>query len=203
LEPNPGDVLMKFLTSPWFSAPVGAIVYLASTFLFWKTPALPPPVKTDDQPVLSGPSWEFSNPEADQLIAQLRDEKKAMDAREQKLQEWQQSLDAQKLQLNMITQAVWQLQTDFDRSVVRVSEEETTNLKRLAKIYADMKPADVATIMGPLDDVVIVKTMLFMKENESAAILEIFAKGGPEQAKRASQIAEHVRLSIAHASPTK
>jgi flagellar motility protein MotE (MotC chaperone) len=194
---------MKFLTSPWFTAPVGAIVYLASTFLFWKTPTPPPPPKNEDTVVLNGPSWEFSNPEADQLIAELREQQKAMDAREQKLREWQQSLDAQKEQLNIVTQAVFQLQTDFDKSVVRVSEEETTNLKKLAKIYADMKPVDAAAIMAPLDDVVIVKTMLFMKESESAAILETFAQKGPDQAKRASQIAEHVRLSISHASPTK
>jgi flagellar motility protein MotE (MotC chaperone) len=195
---------MKFLTTPWFTAPVGAIVYLASTFFFWKTPALPPPpAKSDESTVLNGPSWEFSNPEADQLIAQLREEQKAMDVRQQKLEEWQQSLDAQKQQLNMVTQAVFQLQTDFDKSVVRVSEEETSNLKKLAKVYADMKPETAASVMGQLDDVVIVKIMLFMKESETAAILETLAKQGGDQSKRAAQISEHLRLSISHNSPGK
>ena len=184
--------------------PVGAVVYLASTLYLDGLPVLPPqPAKGGEQTVLNGPSWEFSNPEADQLIAQLRDEQKAMDAREQKLDEWQQSLDAQKEQMNMITQQVWQLQTDFDKSVVRVTEEETSNLKRLAKVYADMKPDYAATAMAQLDDVVIVKIMLFMKENETAAILETWVKQGAEQAKRAAQISEHVRLSITHANPAK
>jgi flagellar motility protein MotE (MotC chaperone) len=150
-----------------------------------------------------GASWEFTNPEADQLISQLRDEQKAMEARQRKLDEWEQSLQARRMELNSVTQSVWQLQSDFDKAVVRVTEEETSNLKKLAKVYADMTPDTAANVMAQLDDVVIVKIMLFMKENETAAILETLAKQGPAQAKRAAQISEHVRLSISHNGPAK
>jgi len=195
--------MTKLLTTPWMAAPVGAIVYLASTVLFWKTPVLPPPPKSGEHAVVMGASWEFSNPEADQLISQLREEQKAMEARQRKLDEWEQSLQARRMELNSVTQSVWQLQSDFDKAVVRVTEEETSNLKKLAKVYADMTPDTAANVMAQLDDVVIVKIMLFMKENETAAILETLAKQGPAQAKRAAQISEHVRLSISHNGPAK
>jgi flagellar motility protein MotE (MotC chaperone) len=132
----------------------------------------------------------------------LRDEQKTMEERERKLAEWERSLNARQMEMNVVTQYVWQLQTDLDRSVVRVSEEEVTNLKRLAKVYADMTPEDAAKVMANLEDVVVVKIMLFMKENETAAILETLAKS-PDQAKRAAEISEHVLLSISHNTSAK
>ena len=62
--------MTKLLTNPWMTAPLGAVVYLASTLFFWRTPPLPPPPKAAEAPVLRGLPWEFSNPEADQLIAE-------------------------------------------------------------------------------------------------------------------------------------
>jgi hypothetical protein len=43
--------------------------------------------------------------------------------------------------------------------------------------------------------------MFFMKESETAAILEALAKKGPVEAKRAALVSEHVRLSIANKVP--
>jgi flagellar motility protein MotE (MotC chaperone) len=74
-------------------------------------------------------------------------------------------------------------------------------LKKLAKVYGGMTPDTAATVMGQLDDAVIVKIMLYMKESETAAILETLAKKGPDQAKRAASISEHVRLSIPPKAP--
>jgi flagellar motility protein MotE (MotC chaperone) len=185
------------------TAPLGAVVYLASTLFFWRTPPLPPPPKAAEAPVLRGLPWEFSNPEADQLIAELRDQKKALEARERQMDEWAVRLQAERTELNQATQAVWQLEQDFDKAVVRVNEEETTNLKKLAKVYAGMTPATAATVLGQMDDAVAVKIMLFMKENETAAILETMAKQGAADAKRAAAISEHLRLAITHNGPAK
>ena len=196
--------MTKFLTNPWLTVPVGAVVYLASTLFFWKTPAPPPPPhKGAEPPVLLGASWEFTNPEADQLIAELKDQKQALEERQRQLDEWSVRLQAERTELNQVTQAVWQLQSDFDKSVVRVNDEETANLKRLAKVYAAMTPATAATVLGQMDDAVVVKIMLFMKESETAAILETLAKQGAPDAKRAAAISEHLRLSITHNGPAK
>jgi flagellar motility protein MotE (MotC chaperone) len=87
------------------------------------------------------------------------------------------------------------LQSDFDKGVLRVREEESANLKKLAKVYAAMSPDSAAAIFGELDDTAVVKIMVFMKDGETAAILESLAKKGQPQAKRAAELSERLRLA--------
>lgn len=183
--------------------PIGALLYLVATLLFWKTPARPAPERADAKAVVTGPSWEFTNPEADQLIAELKAEKGALAARKQQLDELAAHLDAERQELAAATQSIRQLQSEFDQSVLRIQDEEVPNLKKLAKVYADMTPDSAAIVMGHLDDLNVVKIMFYMKESETAAILEILAKKSSADAKRAAAISEHVRLAIAHKTPTK
>ena len=79
-------------------------------------------------------------------------------------------LQAERSELNLVTQSVRQLQLDFDQNVLRISEEETANLKKLAKVYADMGPANAARVLEEMDDSSIIKIMVFMKDVETAAI---------------------------------
>jgi flagellar motility protein MotE (MotC chaperone) len=101
-----------------------------------------------------------------------------------------------------VIQSVRQLQGDFDKAVLRVKEEETGNLKKLAKVYAAMTPETVASVLEQLDNEAIVKIMLFLKDGDTAAILEAMAKKGDVEARRTAQISEQIRLS-AHSPTTK
>ncbi len=195
--------MIKLLTSPWMSMPLGALLYLASTLFFWKTPAPPLPDRARAKSALTGPSWDFTNPEADQLITELKAEKGALALRKQQLDELAAHLDSERTELAAATQAIRQLQNDFDQSVVRVHDEEIPNLKKLAKVYAAMTPESAATVLSQLDDLGMVKNMFFMKENETAAILEVLAKKGPADAKRAASISEHLRLAATSKTPPK
>lgn len=193
--------MIRLLTSPWMSVPLGALVYLASTLLFWKTPA-PPAIERDHaKTTANGPSWNFTNPEADQLITELKAEKGAMALRKQQLDELASRLNAERLEVAAATKNVRQLQDEFDKSVLRIQEEEVPNLKKLAKVYAGMTPESAAAVLGKTDDSAMVKIMFFMKENETAAILETLAKKGPDQEKRAAAISEHLRLAITRKTP--
>lgn len=193
--------MIKLLTSPWTSVPVGALLFLASMLFFWKTPLPPAADRAPPKTPFQGPSWDFTNPEADQLMTELKSEKGALALRKQQLDELESRLNAQRQELADATNAVRKLQDDFDKSVVRVQEAEVPNLKRLAKVYGGMTPDSASTVMGQLDDTVIVKILSFMKDNETAAILETLAKKGPAEAKRAAAISEHVRLSVASNAP--
>jgi flagellar motility protein MotE (MotC chaperone) len=190
--------MKKLLTSSWMTVLVGAVVYVISTVLFWKTPR-PVPIssrQTHRAPGTPMPSWDFVNPEADQLLVELHTQKDELNKREQQLNELALRLAAERNELNQVTQTVYQLRTDFDQSYLRVQSEETANLKKLAKVYAAMTPDSAATVLGQLDDTAIVKTMLFMKEADTAAIFESLAKQGPAQAKRAANLSERLRTSV-------
>jgi flagellar motility protein MotE (MotC chaperone) len=193
--------MIKLLTSPWTSVPVGALLYLGSMLLFWKTPQ---PAVVDAggaAATVSGPSWNFTSPEADQLITELKSEKGALGLRKQQLDELASRLGMEREEMAAASNAVRKLQEDFDKSVTRVQEEEVPNLKKLAKVYSGMTPDAAATVMGRLDDAVVVKVMLYMKESETGAILETLAKKGPGEAKRVADISERLRLAIPAKTP--
>ena len=188
--------MIKLLTSNWAAALAGAVVYLMATVAFWKTPERP--ASTMDSAASAAPagaSWEFTNPEADQLIAELKVEKKSLEKKEQQLNDLATRLAAESTELNQATQAVHQLQLNFDKNVVRVKEEETANLKKLAKVYAEMTPDGAANVLSEMEDPAIVRILVFMKEGETAGILEAISKKGPAEAKRVASLSESLRLS--------
>ena len=190
--------MTKFLLSPWATALVSVAVYLGATVAFWKTPPLPAHIELNESPTrekLHGPSWDFINPEADQLIAELKAEKKSLQKREQDLSDLTARMQTERSELNLVTQSVRQLQLDFDQNVLRITEEETANLKKLAKVYADMEPASAAKIFAEMDDTSVIKIMVFMKDVETAAIWEALAKQGQPQAKRAALLSDRLRLT--------
>ncbi len=197
--------MTKILTSSWMTLPVSAVVYFAATFLFWKTPVPTRTVGPDDQPAATAPSatsWEFTNPESDQLIGELKAEKKSLSKREQDLNDLAARLETERSELTLVTQSVHQMQTDFDKNVVRVQDDETANLKKLAKVYSAMAPENAADILSQLDDIAVAKIMVFMKDADTAGIFEAMAKKGPTDSKRAAALSERLRLSTASKNNT-
>jgi flagellar motility protein MotE (MotC chaperone) len=196
--------MKRILKSSWMVILIGAVVYAGSTWLFWKTPAVVPVFartakRLPGQPM---PSWDFVNPEADQLIAELRTEKEQVDKRKQELDELAVRLEAERSEINQVTQTVARLQSEFDKSILRVQTEETANLKKLAKMYASMAPDAAASIFGSLDDDAVVKILVYMKESEGAAILESMSKTGPAASKRAGALSERIRVAVFRAPTT-
>jgi flagellar motility protein MotE (MotC chaperone) len=194
--------MIKLLNRSWISAPLGAVIYLVSTVFFWQKPELPPPADTSAPLAAVGPSWDFNNPEADQLMAELKAEKKSAELRQQQLDDLAARLNTERTELGQVIASVRQLQSDFDKAVLRVGTEETGNLKKLAKVYGAMSPEAAASVLEELDNAAAVKIMLFLKDGETAGILEAMAKKGDTEARRAAQISEQIRLS-AHSPTTK
>lgn len=149
------------------------------------------------KPSSTGGAWELPNPEVEQMIEQLRAEREAVRTRAQQLNDLEIRLKTDRNELDGLIVNVKQLQEDFDRSILRVQEEETSNLKRLAKVYSSMEPAGAVTILKELDDYSLVKILLYIKEAEVAPILEALAKLGPSDAKRAAGISESLRTAVA------
>lgn len=197
--------MTKLLTSTWATISIGVIIYIGATMFFWKTPVAAIARTKHSQPVahLNGPSWNFINPEADQLILELKEEKEAVEKREQELNELAARLKSQQAELNQVTQAVYRAQMDFDKTVLRVKEEETANLKKLAKIYSAMSPEGAANIFAEMDNETVVKIMLFMKETDTAAILENLGKKSAAEAKHAVELSESLRVAVPRPAASK
>jgi len=115
--------MIKLLSHSWISAPIGAVIYLLATVLFWQKPDLAPRLRISDLVNSIGPSWDFNNPEADLLMSELKIEKKSLDQRKQQLDDLERRLHTERAEVGQVIQSVRQLQGDFDKAVLRVKEE--------------------------------------------------------------------------------
>ena len=185
---------------------LGALTYLGTTAVLVikaKDQIVPKPVVTtdvdDDGPkpvaVTRGPSWEFVNPDLDEMVAELKQQKQDMEAERKTLLELSQRIQTERQELIQITQQVHRIQKEIDQSIIRVRDDEGGNLKRLAKTYSGMTPEGAAIVMKGLDDVSLVKVLLYMKETEAAPILEGIGRKGEADAKRMALISERLRLA--------
>lgn len=190
--------MLKILQSGWMTALIGGIAYCATTaFLIMSTPLSVSHSEAKEAPGKFAPSWEFYNPEVDLLIKELQKEKDVLAQKAKELNDLAARLDAERAELTVVTQAVHRMQAEFDRNVVRVKEEETANLRKLGKVYSGMTPEGAAMILKQMDDDQIVKILLFMKEAETAPLLENFARLSEAEAKRAALVSERLRTASA------
>lgn len=230
--------LLPILQSKWFAAIFSAVSFLSISVFFTlhaaKTLVQKPAPAAEEQPEdaqdvaernHNQPSWNFTNPEIDELVRDLREERGALAKRREQMLALEVRLRAEREELTRLQQNVKKMQEDFDKSVTaaqadfdnkisraqedfdknvtRVQEEEVANLKRLAKTYAAMEPAAAAAIMRELADPVIVKIMLFMKESETAPVFEALARPNELAAKRAALVSERLRLAISRKAVEK
>ena len=200
---------MKLIQSPLFAAILGGVLFLfTSAFLTTSgvsaaahTEALEAEEHVDPlKPNTSGPSWEFFNPEMDQIVSELKSERDSLSAREKDLNELAARVRAERAELDGSLKSLRLLQQQVDRDVFRIKDDEAANLKKLAKMYASMEPASAAKILRELDDVVVVKILTLLKEPEAALVLEGLSRLGALETKRAAAISENLRAS---ASATK
>jgi flagellar motility protein MotE (MotC chaperone) len=195
--------MSKFLRSTWLIGLLGAVLFLAGMVIILRSqnivvarPNASDPDHAQDPHKPPPPPWDTHNPELHQLLEELKAEKTQLAQREKELQELSTRLQSERAELTQTTQTVFRLQREFDQSVVRLREEEVANLKKLAKIYATMTPEGAVAVIKEMDDDQLVKFLVFMKEDESAPILEAFAKLGDVEAKRIAKISERIRLSL-------
>ena len=198
---------MQFFQSTFFASLLGSFIFLGTSALLTIKGAASIAVHANEDihgplPDTKGPSWSFFNPEMDQIIADLRIEKEAMAAKEKQLTEMANRVKAEKAELDEAVRGIKRVQEMVDRSIIQIKEDEAANLKRLAKMYATMEPPGAARILREIDDAVIVKILTLMKEPETAAILEAFARTGDPETKRAAAIAETLRI-VASNKPAK
>jgi len=154
------------------------------------------------------PSWNFRNPEFQQWIEEIKREKEHLAQRAQQLQELQKRLDAEHQEILTITQAVHQLQVDFDKNVVRLKSQEMDNLKRQTKIVSGMSPEGAAAMLSEMPEEQTIGVLYLLKPDVTSSILDTLSKMGKTEAKRAADLADRLQHVLppapnASASSTK
>jgi flagellar motility protein MotE (MotC chaperone) len=139
------------------------------------------------------PSWKFHNPEIDQWIAQIKDERDALAVREQQLKEWEAQLAAQSHEISVVTQAVSRTQADFDKRILLFTEQEKENLKKQLKVISAMSPEGITAMLNEMADDDVARLLYAMKPDMAGATLDAMSKLGGTSAKRAAALTERIR----------
>jgi flagellar motility protein MotE (MotC chaperone) len=198
--------MTRWLHSTWFIALTGCLLYLAATAAFLRPFPFARAVGTaaaSAAPVGEQPSWKFSNPEFDQWVSELKREKDALNLRELQLQELQARLSADRQELIAATQTIHQLQSEFDRNVLRIKDQEAENLKRQAKVMAGMSAESAATLISEMSDEEAARILYTMKAEEASIVIEALSKLGKAEAKRAAGFTEKMRRMLPPSSAAR
>jgi flagellar motility protein MotE (MotC chaperone) len=198
--------MMRVFQSSWVMALIGCALYLSTT-LALLSPAKFVVARTALEETMGvvlteQPSWNFRNPEFEQWVEEIRRQRDALALREQQLQELQTRLEAERKELSYATQLVSRLQAEFDKNVVRITDQEADNLKRQAKVLSSMSPEAGAGLLNDMAEEEAVRILVAMKADEASAILEALSKLGKPEAKRAATFTEKMRRTLPAPSKT-
>jgi flagellar motility protein MotE (MotC chaperone) len=191
--------MVRFLQSAWMTMLIGGLLFFATTAALLKPNKFQVATATADdskQIVSNVPSWKFRNPDMDQWIEEIKQEKETLDAREQQLKDLEMRLNAERQEISAATQTVSQLQTDFDKNVVQLNAQDENNLKRQAKLIASMSPEGAAATLNQMSDDDVVRILFTMKADDASLALDTLSKLGKDQAKRAATIIERMRRTL-------
>jgi flagellar motility protein MotE (MotC chaperone) len=191
--------MIKVLQAPFTAMLLGGLSFLLTMFALIQKPlAISVQPEPDEQEIESAPTgfWQLHNPEVDQMVRELRQEKEELSKREADLRKLAAQLQAEREAINQVTQRVARMQMEFDQNIVRVKEEEVPSLKKLVKMYASMSPEGVTAIFRELDDLAVVKLMSLMKEEQSGMLLDTMSQESEAQARRAALLAETLRRTL-------
>ena len=192
---------MKFIQSPLFAAVLGGVLFLL-TSAFLTTQGVATANYGDEETEgaahsnIKGASWDFFNPELDQIIADLKSERDTLTSREKQLNDLATRLKAERGELDDALKGIKKIQEQVDKNLFHIKEDEAGNLKKLAKMYTAMEPASAARILRELDDTIVVKILTLVKEQETALILESLSRMGEAETRRAAAISESLRSAI-------
>lgn len=127
------------------------------------------------------------------MMDQLQDKSKLLQDKENEL--GLQASRIKKLESELLStrSELEKIQRETQEQFSLLQESEKKNLKKLAKVYALMEPAQAAPILSALDDDTIINILTLMKERNAARLLGGFAAQNPEMQKRAALISEKMR----------
>lgn len=192
--------MTRILQSGWFAALVGCVLYLATTVYvlgpskFAGAEFIKTGYSADDDP-----SWRFRNPQFNEWVSQIQNEKARLEVREQQLDEWQTRLNTELQEMTVVTQSIGQLRSTFDKDIVRLKTQEADNVKHQAKLISAMSPEGVVSMFSQMDDDDIVRILFVMKPDEASLILDTLSKTG--ESKRAALLTERLHEVLPDAAP--
>lgn len=132
------------------------------------------------------------------LLTDLRERRKALDAREADLSARELALSAVEKRLNGRVDELTSLQARLETLEKQRRERDETSWRGLVKVYETMKPHDAAIIFNDLDLPVLLPVLDRMKESKAAPVLSAML---PERARQVTAELAQLRAKANSLAP--
>jgi flagellar motility protein MotE (MotC chaperone) len=187
--------MTRILQSPVTVLIVACAVFFATLFLLLRTLPLGSAAAPSKEPLIAedDPSWKFHNPDIDQWVSQIKEERDTLAVREQQLKEWETRLAAESREIAAVTQAVTRTQQEFDKRMLIFTDQQKDNVKKQLKVIADMTPDGAVAMLNEMPDDEVALLLYSLKADVSGAILDSMSKLGGVPAKRAASLTERIK----------
>jgi flagellar motility protein MotE (MotC chaperone) len=171
--------------------------------LFWRLPQLQEIanpaklIKTTYAP--KSKDWDFYTAEVSSLMQELAQQRQAYDRKFRDLAAVEMRIETEKKELVRIREQIERMRRELDSETTELIDSERSNIRRLAKTYSAMKPAQAVAILAEMSDQNVVKLLGLMKTDTSARILGEMARtddgsGSATMAARAASLSNQLRL---------
>jgi len=187
--------MTRILQSPATVMVVACLLFFLTMFLLLKSMSLGQITPLAKEPLAAGddPSWKFHNPDIDQWLSQIKDERDSLAVREQQLKDWEARLNAESREISAVTQAVCRTQSEIDKRMLMFSEQQKANVKKQIKVIADMSPDGAASMINEMSDDEAARLLYTLKPDQAGAILDSLSKQGSVPAKRAAALTDRMK----------
>lgn len=124
-------------------------------------------------------SLRFNNPDIQQLVDELQQERQKLRDWETELEELRKRLELDKMSLGTITQKFLQAKADLEHTLTNqltmTETREQKQLRDLSVVYTNMPPASAVEILSSMDANDVARILQYMWPAQMASILENFA----------------------------
>lgn len=139
--------------------------------------------------------WNYGVMQLEEMQAKLEEERGALSQERVELDLLRQQVAMEVIALEELRKEIDALRTSVNEEFYLIEQSEEANLKRLAKVYGEMKPVPVVELFGQMELELVVKIMSVISEEAAGKIFEEMTKQGqnPAVMNRAVQITEKLR----------
>lgn len=199
---------MSFLIRFWYVLVLAFIMSLGSALavLFltqeqWMPQAPPPPPDpvqvASDLVEMSEPylNWNYATNIIDEMRAEYDDAASALDQERAELLNLRKQVQSEMKELAELRKEIDALSESVSQEFMAIESAELDNLKRLAKVYEEMKPVPVVELFKQMELNLVVKLMSQISPASASKILAEMSNAaqGPETLRTAVQITEELR----------
>lgn len=139
--------------------------------------------------------WNYDTMIIDELRVQYSEESESLEKERRLLEALRQQVDADVQELLELRAEIDQLRESVTKEFVAIADSELDNLKRLAKVYEEMKPVPVVMLFKEMEMELVVKLMSQISPEAASKILAEMSNPaqGPETLGTAVAITEELR----------